>query len=61
VDHLFAAPVIIDLPRAQQFRNVTIVSPDAGGAERARAYAKRLDAGARHHRQAPLGRGRHPE
>jgi ribose-phosphate pyrophosphokinase len=44
VDHLFAAPVIIDHLARQQFRNITIVSPDAGGAERARAYAKRLDA-----------------
>jgi ribose-phosphate pyrophosphokinase len=44
VDHLFAAPVIIDHLARQQFQNLTIVSPDAGGAERARAYAKRLDA-----------------
>ncbi len=44
VDHLFAAPVIIDHLARQQFRDITIVSPDAGGAERARAYAKRLDA-----------------
>jgi ribose-phosphate pyrophosphokinase len=44
VDHLFAAPVIIDYLARQNFGLVTIVSPDAGGAERARAYAKRLDA-----------------
>ena len=50
VDHLFAAPVIIDyLSRLATTldggsSNMTIVSPDAGGAERARAYAKRLDA-----------------
>jgi ribose-phosphate pyrophosphokinase len=44
VDHLFAAPVIIDYCARQAYRNLTIVSPDAGGAERARAYAKRLDA-----------------
>jgi ribose-phosphate pyrophosphokinase len=44
VDHLFAAPVIIDHLARQDFGPVTIVSPDAGGAERARAYAKRLDA-----------------
>ena len=45
VDHLFAAPVIIDyLPRLS-YPKLTMVSPDAGGAERARAYAKRLDAG----------------
>src|ERR687892_605638 len=42
VDHLFAAPVIIDFLARQVFPNLTIVSPDAGGAERARAYAKRL-------------------
>jgi ribose-phosphate pyrophosphokinase len=44
VDHLFAAPVIIDYCSRLAFPNLTIVSPDAGGAERARAYAKRLDA-----------------
>lgn len=44
VDHLFAAPVIIDFLARQSFQKLTIVSPDAGGAERARAYAKRLDA-----------------
>ena len=44
VDHLFAAPVIIDYLSRQDFRRLTIVAPDAGGAERARAYAKRLDA-----------------
>ncbi len=44
VDHLFAAPVIIDHLRAYEGLDLTIVSPDAGGAERARAYAKRLNA-----------------
>jgi ribose-phosphate pyrophosphokinase len=44
VDHLFAAPVIIDYLARQNYGPITIVSPDAGGAERARAYAKRLDA-----------------
>ncbi len=44
VDHLFAAPVIIEYLARQDNPNLTIVSPDAGGAERARAYAKRLDA-----------------
>jgi len=44
VDHLFAAPVIIDYCSRLNYSNLTIVSPDAGGAERARAYAKRLDA-----------------
>jgi ribose-phosphate pyrophosphokinase len=44
VDHLFAAPVIVNYCRGLQIQDLTIVSPDAGGAERARAYAKRLDA-----------------
>ena len=44
VDHLFAAPVIIDYVARQHVPVLTVVSPDAGGAERARAYAKRLGA-----------------
>src|SRR5213596_172483 len=44
VDHLFAAPVIIDFLSRLDQPKLTIVSPDAGGAERARAYAKRLGA-----------------
>src|SRR5215468_2439579 len=44
VDHLFAAPVIIEYLARLQAENLTLVAPDAGGAERARAYAKRLDA-----------------
>jgi len=44
VDHLFAAPVIIDHLSRLDYPMLTLVSPDAGGAERARAYAKRLDA-----------------
>ncbi len=44
VDHLFAAPVIIEYLARQNYPRLTIVSPDAGGAERARAYAKRLGA-----------------
>ena len=43
VDHLFAAPVIISHLSALGDSELTLVSPDAGGAERARAYAKRLD------------------
>ena len=42
VDHLFAAPVIIDYLSTLDVPEPTLVSPDAGGAERARAYAKRL-------------------
>ena len=44
VDHLFAAPVIIEYLKSLQTDKFTVVSPDAGGAERARAYAKRLGA-----------------
>jgi len=44
VDHLFAAPVIMDYVSKQALPRLTVVSPDAGGVERARAYAKRLDA-----------------
>jgi len=42
VDHLFAAPVIIEHLTREDVPKLTIVAPDAGGAERARAYAKRL-------------------
>jgi ribose-phosphate pyrophosphokinase len=44
VDNLFAAPVLLDYCRGKKFNNLTVVSPDAGGVERARAFAKRLDA-----------------
>ncbi len=44
VDHLFAAPVIMDYVMSLNLPDLTVVSPDAGGVERARAYAKRLDA-----------------
>src|ERR687889_685480 len=44
VEHLFAAPVIIEYLSRRGYPDLTIVSPDAGGAERARAYAKRLGA-----------------
>jgi ribose-phosphate pyrophosphokinase len=45
VDHLFAAPVIIDYLGKKDLQDPVIVSPDAGGVERARAMAKRLKAG----------------
>ena len=45
VDHLYAAPVMLDEIRARFTERVVVVSPDAGGTERARAFAKRLDAG----------------
>ncbi len=44
VDNLFAAPVLIRHIRERFDGNLAIVSPDAGGVERARAFAKRLDA-----------------
>ena len=44
VDHLFAAPVFIEYLSSLNYPTVTIVSPDAGGVERARAYAKRMGA-----------------
>src|SRR4029078_7991325 len=45
VDHLYAAPIIVDYFRENPIDNLIVVAPDTGGAERARAYAKRLDAG----------------
>jgi ribose-phosphate pyrophosphokinase len=45
VDHLFANPVIIEYLGKKDLRDPVIVSPDAGGVERARAIAKRLNAG----------------
>ncbi len=45
VDNLYAAPVIIDNIKSSFAENLVVVSPDAGGVERARAYAKRLNAG----------------
>ncbi len=43
VDHLFAINVLIDYIKEQKLENLIVISPDAGGVERARAYAKRLD------------------
>jgi len=46
VDNLFATPVLLGAIKARYGNQpVTIISPDAGGVERSRAYAKRLDAG----------------
>jgi len=45
VDNLFAAPVLIDYMKKKFTNDKIIVSPDAGGVERARAFAKRLDCG----------------
>jgi ribose-phosphate pyrophosphokinase len=44
VDHLFFRPVAIDYFKQQNIPNLTVVSPDAGGVERARSVAKRLNA-----------------
>jgi ribose-phosphate pyrophosphokinase len=44
VDHLFSSPVMIDHFKPQNTPDLTVVSPDAGGVERARAFAKRLNA-----------------
>ena len=45
VDHLFAAPVLLDAIRGLSIDELMIVAPDAGGVERARAIAKRLGVG----------------
>ena len=43
VDHLFAINVLIDYIKEQKLKDLIVISPDAGGVERARAYAKRLN------------------
>jgi ribose-phosphate pyrophosphokinase len=43
VDHLFASPVLVGYFREKQFPDLTVVSPDAGGVERARFFAKKMD------------------
>jgi ribose-phosphate pyrophosphokinase len=44
VDHLFASPVLVDYFKKLDLPNLTVVSPDAGGVERARFFAKKIDA-----------------
>lgn len=44
VDHLYAAPILIEYFENKKIEDLVIVSPDAGGVERARAFAKRLKA-----------------
>jgi ribose-phosphate pyrophosphokinase len=44
VDHLYGSPVLVDYFRNKKLPNLTVVSPDAGGVERARAFAKKLGA-----------------
>src|SRR6185437_5450717 len=44
VDHLFASPVLVDYFKKLELPKLTVVSPDAGGVERARFFAKKIDA-----------------
>jgi ribose-phosphate pyrophosphokinase len=44
VDHLYAAPIMMDFIKQEYVNDLVIVSPDAGGVERARAFGKRLGA-----------------
>ena len=44
VDHLFGSPVLVEYFRSLKLPNTTVVSPDAGGVERARFFAKKMDA-----------------
>ncbi len=44
VDHLYAAPILVKYIKEEIRDDIIMVSPDAGGVERTRAYAKRLDA-----------------
>ncbi len=43
VDHLFASPVLVDYIKKLDLPDLTVVSPDAGGVERARFFAKKMD------------------
>ncbi len=43
VDHIFASPVLVDYFRHKHLPDLTVVSPDAGGVERARFFAKKMD------------------
>ncbi len=43
VDHIFASPVLVDYFRHLNLPDLTVVSPDAGGVERARFFAKKMD------------------
>jgi ribose-phosphate pyrophosphokinase len=44
VDHLFASPVLVGEVQKMKLPDLTVVSPDAGGVERARFFAKKIDA-----------------
>ena len=56
VDHLFASPVLVGYFRGLNLPNLTVISPDAGGVERARFFAKKLEVPLA---IAPHGRQRH--
>lgn len=43
VDHFFAAPVLVEYFQTLELQNLTVVAPDAGGVERARFFAKKMD------------------
>ncbi len=45
VDHIYATPVLLEYFRKKKFNDLVILSPDAGGVERSRAFAKRMDVG----------------
>lgn len=45
VDHLYCSPVMLEYLRSLKLNQPVVVSPDAGGVERARHYARKLDAG----------------
>ncbi|MGK7344608.1 MAG: ribose-phosphate pyrophosphokinase [Candidatus Nitrospinota bacterium M3_3B_026] len=45
VDHLYASPIMTDYVKTKSYKDIVVVSPDAGGVERARAFAKALNAG----------------
>jgi ribose-phosphate pyrophosphokinase len=55
VDNLYAAPVLLDYIKSNFPKELVIVSPDAGGVERARAFAKRLNAGLGYRGQTAVG------
>ncbi|MCA9806448.1 MAG: ribose-phosphate pyrophosphokinase [Cyanobacteria bacterium HKST-UBA06] len=44
VDHLYSTPVLVDYLRSKNLKDIVIVSPDAGGVERARVFAKKFKA-----------------
>lgn len=45
LDHLYARPVVLDHIKSMDLSNMVVVSPDVGSVERARSFAKRLNAG----------------